>query len=82
VQIAADEFDVIITDLRMPDMSGREFYDALRRDRPELIRRIVFSTGDTVRGDTLEFLEAQGRPCLQKPFSLVELRQVLGQLTA
>ncbi len=63
-------------------MSGREFYDALRRDRPELIRRIVFSTGDTVRGDTLEFLEAQGRPCLQKPFSLVELRQVLGQLTA
>jgi two-component system NtrC family sensor kinase len=81
-RVADDEFDVIITDLRMPDVSGREFYDALRQDRPELVKRIVFSTGDTVRGDTLEFLEAQGRPYLQKPFSLVELRQVLGQLTA
>ncbi len=81
-RIADNEFDVIITDLRMPDMSGREFYDALRRDRPELVERIVFSTGDTVRGDTLEFLKSQGRPCLEKPFSLVELRQVLGQLTA
>ena len=81
-RVADDEFDVIITDLRMPDVSGREFYDALRQNRPELVKRIVFSTGDTVRGDTLEFLEAQGRPCLQKPFSLVELRQVLGQLTA
>jgi len=81
-RVADDEFDVIITDLRMPDVSGRQFYDALRRDRPELVKRIVFSTGDTVRGDTLEFLEEQGRPCLQKPFSLVELRQVLGQLTS
>ena len=79
-RIADDEFDVIITDLRMPDVSGREFYESLRRDRPELVKRIVFSTGDTVRGDTLEFLEEQGRPCLQKPFSLMELRQVLSQL--
>ncbi len=75
-------FRSIITDLRMPNASGREFYEALQRDRPELIKRIVFSTGDTVRDDTLEFLEAQGRPCLQKPFSLVELRQVLCQLTS
>ncbi len=80
-RVADDEFDVIITDLRMPNASGREFYEALKRDRPELIKRIVFSTGDTVRDDTLEFLEAQGRPCLQKPFSLVELRQVLCQIT-
>ncbi|MEE8060582.1 MAG: ATP-binding protein [Gemmatimonadales bacterium] len=80
--VADDKFDVIITDLRMPNVNGREFYEALQRDRPELVERIVFSTGDTVRDDTLEFLEAQGRPCLQKPFSLVELRQVLCQLTS
>lgn len=81
-QVDDDEFDVIITDLRMPDVSGREFYDTLRRKRPELLERVVFSTGDTVRGDTLEFLEEQGRPCLQKPFSLIELRQILCQLTS
>jgi len=35
-------------------------------------------TGDTVRGDTLRFLESIGRPYLHKPFTLAELRRVLG----
>jgi two-component system NtrC family sensor kinase len=73
----AVNFDLIISDLRMPRAGGREFYEALRDRRPEAALRVAFSTGDTVRGDTLDFLEAQGRPCLQKPFSLAELRQVL-----
>jgi DNA-binding response OmpR family regulator len=37
----------------------------------------VFSTGDTVRGDTLAFLESLDRPYLHKPFSLAELRSLL-----
>jgi len=35
------------------------------------------STGDTVRGDTLAFLESLDRPYLHKPFSLAELRTLL-----
>ncbi len=70
-------FDVIITDLRMPELGGREMYDALCRDHPEIAKRVVFSTGDTVRGDTLSFLEGLGRPHLRKPFALAELRAVL-----
>lgn len=73
----AEQFDLIISDLRMPRTGGREFFEALVRRKPEAARRVAFSTGDTVRGDTLDFLEAQGRPCLQKPFSLAELRGLL-----
>ena len=73
----AEQFDLIISDLRMPRLGGREFYESLLRRNPEAARRVAFSTGDTVRGDTLDFLEAQGRPCLQKPFSLAELRSLL-----
>jgi two-component system NtrC family sensor kinase len=73
----AEPFDLIISDLRMPRAGGREFYAELERRAPEAARRVAFSTGDTVRGDTLAFLEAQGRPCLQKPFSLAELRTLL-----
>ena len=72
-----EDFDLIISDLRMPLAGGREFYEALQERKPEAAQRVAFSTGDTVRGDTLDFLEAQGRPCLQKPFSLAELRQIL-----
>ena len=69
--------DVIVTDLRMPRVSGREFFETLAAEHPELVRRVVFSTGDTVRGDTLAFLERQGRPVLHKPFSLGDLRAAL-----
>jgi two-component system NtrC family sensor kinase len=75
-----DDFDLVISDLRMPRLSGREFYEELSRRRPELAARVVFSTGDTVRGDTLAFLESLDRPYLHKPFSLAELRSLLGEI--
>jgi two-component system NtrC family sensor kinase len=72
-----EEFDLVISDLRMPELDGREFYDELVKRRPALAKRLVFSTGDTVRGDTLAFLEGLDRPYLHKPFSLAELRSLL-----
>ena len=72
-----DRFDLVISDLRMPELGGREFYEELARRHPDLASRLVFSTGDTVRGDTLAFLESLDRPYLHKPFSLAELRSLL-----
>jgi DNA-binding response OmpR family regulator len=77
---ASDDFDLVISDLRMPRLGGREFYEELARRRPELAARLVFSTGDTVRGDTLAFLESLDRPYLHKPFSLAELRRLLDEI--
>src|SRR6059058_1723538 len=74
----AGDFDVIICDLRMPHLSGREMYQKLARHDPRAAERIIFATGDTVRGDTLQFLETLGRPYLHKPFTLSELRAALG----
>jgi two-component system NtrC family sensor kinase len=74
---ARQAFDLIVSDLRMPELGGREMFERLRRDLPAVAQRIVFSTGDTVRGDTLAFLESLGRPYLRKPFTLGELRAVL-----
>jgi len=76
-----EPYDVIITDVRMPHFGGRELYEALHRERPALAAKVIFSTGDTVRGDTLEFLESLDRPYLHKPFSLAQLRSALGAAT-
>ena len=78
----AAPFDVIISDLRMPELGGREMLEQLQARRPAAADRVVFSTGDTVRGDTLAFLESLGRPYLRKPFTLVELRAALADAAA
>jgi two-component system NtrC family sensor kinase len=77
---AAGPFDAIICDLRMPRLGGREVYHGLQARHPAVAQRIVFATGDTVRGDTLRFLESLGRPYLHKPFTLAELRTVLATI--
>ena len=79
-RLRTESFELIVTDLRMPRLGGREFYEELRRRRPELASRVYFSTGDTVRGDTLAFLETLERPYLHKPFSLSELRTLLAEV--
>ena len=81
-RIEQSEPDLVVTDIRMPRLSGRELYERLLDNRPRLADRLVFSTGDTVRGDTLEFLESFGRPFLKKPFSLKELKTLLSETEA
>lgn len=77
-RVIHEPFDVVISDLRMPKLGGREFYQEVKARNPAMASRIVFATGDTVRGDTLAFLESLDRPYLHKPFSLAELRALLG----
>jgi len=55
-------------------------YQTLAQMHPAVAQRMVFATGDTVRGDTLQFLEHLGRPYLHKPFKLDELRRVLADV--
>jgi two-component system NtrC family sensor kinase len=73
----AGDHDIIISDVRMPTLSGREFYERLREEAPDKAERVVFATGDSVRDDTLEFLRRSGQPHLDKPFKLAELRRTL-----
>jgi DNA-binding response OmpR family regulator len=43
--------------------------------------RVVFATGDTIRDETMQFLESEGQPFLRKPFTLAELRDALIRVT-
>src|SRR2546427_2866272 len=76
------QFDVIISDVRMPGMSGREFLERLRSDRPELVARLLFSTGDRHAPDTAALIEQSGDPTVTKPFDFAELERVVRQVAA
>ncbi|HKW42344.1 MAG TPA: ATP-binding protein [Gemmatimonadales bacterium] len=75
-------FDVIISDVRMPGMSGREFLDGLRRDQPKLVSRLVFSTGDTFAPDTAAFLRESTVPTVTKPYDLAALERVIREVAS
>lgn len=69
--------DLILCDLHMPGMSGEELYRRVKSDHPALARRILFTTGDTIRARTRDFLEENHVPYLCKPF---ELKQLLSEV--
>jgi PAS domain S-box-containing protein len=70
-------YDLILSDIRMPELDGPGLYWEIERGYPNLLSRIVFLTGDTLSPGTREFLEQTGVPCLSKPFSLMEVRQIV-----
>jgi PAS domain S-box-containing protein len=65
--LADGEVDLILSDLRMPDLDGPALYRALAAQRPELLGRLVFMTGDTLGGDMTGFLTETGVRVLEKP---------------
>lgn len=69
--------DLVLSDIRMPGIGGEGLHRALREERPELLPRIVFTSGDIVSPDLHRFLAGAGRPLLRKPYELDELRGVL-----
>ncbi|RMG44871.1 MAG: response regulator [Acidobacteria bacterium] len=62
--------DAVIADLRMPGLSGEKLVHELGRRAPELVERVVLTTGDLLSADGARTIEAAGRPCLVKPFQV------------
>jgi signal transduction histidine kinase/CheY-like chemotaxis protein len=76
------DFDVILSDVRMPGMGGREFLERLRREHPDLTTRLVFTTGDTYAPDTAALLAEAGVPSIVKPFDFPRLEQLIREVVA
>ncbi len=76
-RIANANYDVILCDVRMPGFGGDALYEYLKEHRPELIKRLVFITGDTASAQTRAFLRRAGRPVVEKPFDVAELLRIM-----
>ncbi len=76
----ASRYAVVLSDLRMPGINGIELYDRLKSEYPDVLRRLVFSTGDIVSEEAAEFIESTDCIVLQKPFELATLRQTINDV--
>jgi DNA-binding response OmpR family regulator len=80
VMIERTAYDVVIADVRMPELNGQELYSRACQLRPEMARRFIFITGDIDGEDTLEFLERSRCTYFMKPFNLERLTAAVDML--
>jgi nitrogen fixation negative regulator NifL len=73
------QYDIILSDVRMPGLDGPGLYKAVGAAHPQLLSRFVFLTGDTLNPESSEFVEQTGAPCISKPFDFDEVYRVIGR---
>ena len=80
--LAETEVDAIVSDLRMPDMDGAALWRAVQGRDPQLSRRMLFVTGDTLSPGARSFLDEAGCSSLDKPFARKDLLDRVKHLLA
>jgi CheY-like chemotaxis protein len=73
-------YDAVVCDLLMPGVNGMALYAAWQDENPQLARRVIFVTGDSLGTDTTEFMQQSGCPCIYKPFRLGQLAELVAGL--
>jgi signal transduction histidine kinase len=77
-----DRFDLVLSDLLMPEMTGMDLHREVCRSFPELARRVVFLTGGAFTPAARTFLEEEAVECVEKPFDLQTIRAVIARKLA
>jgi CheY-like chemotaxis protein len=78
--VAGERFDVILSDLMMPQMTGMDLFGELARRVPEAVPRVVFLTGGAFTPRARDFLEQVPNNRLEKPIDPGLLAQAVAAL--
>jgi signal transduction histidine kinase/ActR/RegA family two-component response regulator len=76
------DFDLVLCDLMMPDITGMDVYEEVERKHPGLASRFVFISGGGVTERSRRFLEQHAERVLPKPIDSAELLRLLAKRTA
>jgi two-component system OmpR family response regulator len=75
-------FDLIITDCKMPRMTGMEFYNQAKRLSPGIDKRFLFLSAEIIPERNLAFAKESGAQVISKPFRIEEMQRVVRELLA
>jgi CheY-like chemotaxis protein len=81
-KVQGRRYDLILTDLHMPELDGAGLYRELTRQQAHPPQKIIFLTGTAGSSEAHRLVQETGLPVLRKPFNIIELlelvRTVLG----
>ena len=72
-----DDYDVILCDLMMPNVTGMDLYREMLRVAPQMANRIVFMSGGVYTARARAFVEALPNRCIEKPPEPAKLRSLI-----
>ena len=76
--LSGGKYSGVISDIRMPGaVNGAEVHAWIQKNRPELCTRIILISGDTANSETQAFLTQSGTPCIEKPFRVQRLLDIV-----
>ncbi|OHE87883.1 MAG: hypothetical protein A3G75_08855 [Verrucomicrobia bacterium RIFCSPLOWO2_12_FULL_64_8] len=78
--LAKRRYDIIISDWKMPGLSGVQIFEDLLAKDPAAARRMLFMTGDVVNDTFQNFLKKHSLACLSKPFSVRDFRAAVARM--
>lgn len=80
VLIAEKAFDVVVSDVMMPEPSGIDVYMELLAQRSPLVQRFIFVTGGVSGTKAPKFLASISNPRLDKPVDSIELECAIARV--
>jgi len=76
-RVGPQGYQIVVSDLRMPNCSGVELHDWLAEHRPDLFGCLIITTGDLASPAWSNFISRTPRPLIEKPFDLAVLAQLI-----
>ena len=73
-------YDLVVSDIRMPEVDGPRVHAWIAANRPALLPRMAFATGDTLGATAANFLAEAKRPVLEKPFTPQAVRDFVRKM--
>ncbi|WPB76833.1 ATP-binding protein [Archangium violaceum] len=77
---ADNRFHAVLCDVMMPDLGGKDLYEAIQQGGSGLERRFVFVSGGAFTQGARDFLARVPNPTLEKPFDETAVRRVVREL--
>ena len=75
--VRSDEYDIVLCDLMMPEVSGMDLFEALQLNCPGRERHLVFMTGGAFTPEAARFLKQVPNARIEKPFDMDSVRTLL-----
>jgi CheY-like chemotaxis protein len=75
------EFDLVLCDLMIPELSGMDLHAQLHAQFPDRAEAMVFLTGGAFSEEARAFLGRVPNRCLEKPFDLDQLLELVAERT-